>query len=431
MVVKMNSSAPIPIASSNYDLYGVRFDGKSFLYWKNKGSQVDREIMVIFNQNYGNVSLKDGTVVLSLAGLENYTDLCNAVKIFKEEILKNKSVSVQFVIGNEQERQVAEALGKKLGMPYQIRNINQKMEQKLEEMKQSTQELEALGSKTIRTNDQGQVKKYMVEGNHVYENNGSLSLEELKKIKLAELMNDSVEMQKIVGMSKTELDQYLTRLVTAGRTAYRLESSREQVSHDKRGQIAKEEAQREDGKVNSELGIVQNNPSSSNSFSAVEKNHDEIQVVHPGIVHSEISSNGMVQSNSSTSSIDSDYNKDVQLEDEEEQQRNVEQEYFIDEEYNIYMKDGQMVGRVGQNGYMPNYQDNTLLKDGQVVGVIGDYKSMNHTKDNVYVKPAVRTLTKPGLEPTKKAGFISFPVILFIFSALLLVGSAVLLFVMD
>lgn len=418
---------------SIYDLHRVYFDNdnKRFLYWRNKGSQADREIMVVFNQNYGNVSLKDGMVVLSLDRLSNYNDLYSAMKIFTEEILKNKSVSIQFVIGNEQERQVAEALGKEFRIPYQIRNINQKVEQKLEEMKQPNQELESVGSKTIRTNDQGQIKKYMVEGDTVYENNDSLSLEELKQKKLAELMNDSVEMQKIVGMSKGELDQYLTRLVTVGRTAYRLESSSDQVSYDQRGQVAKEEAQREDGKVNSQLGIVQNNPSNSNSFSAVEKNSDEFQVVHPGIVHSSISSTGTVQSSASSSSVGFDYDKDVQLEDEDEQQRSVEQEYFLDEEYNIYMKDGQLVGRVGQNGYMPNYQDNTLLKDGKVIGVIGDYKSINYARDNVYVKPAVRTLTKPGLEPTKKAGFISFPVILFIFSALLLIGSAVLLFVID
>lgn len=431
MVVRMGYSV-VPINTNNqYEVYGVSFENKKFMYWKNKSSQLDKEVMVIFNQSYGNVSVVDGMVILSLAGLSNYADIRNAMMIFKQGILKNQSVQVQFVVGNENEQKIAESLGREIGGNYTIRNVNKRVQAVEEKLEMSrSNELSASGSQNISV-ERGGIQNYTIQGNHVYDNNDTLSIEEQKRLKLEEWKKDPVKWQQISGLSEQALEEALMQAVTIGKKEHRLEGASEQVSQNRVGQAAIDRAGQEDGRVNAELGIVQNNVANSNQFSAVEQRGDGVQIVNPSVTSSQISSNGTITSSGTSSSVDSSYvGQDIQLTTQEEQQREVEKEFYIDDEYNIYGVNGQLVGRVGQDGYMPNYNDNTLLKDGQVIGVIGDYKNMGRGNSNVYVKPQVRTLKKPGIQEDR-AAFVSFPVILFVLSAMLLIVSGILLFIVD
>ena len=79
------------------------------------------------------------------------------------------------------------------------------------------------------------------------------------------------------------------------------------------------------------------------------------------------------------------------------------------------------------NGYELDYDKNCIIKYGNFEGYIGDYKDMGKGNVNVYEKPKVRTLEKQD----KSSGMVSFPVIVFILSALLLIGSVILLFLVD
>jgi len=226
----------------------------------------------------------------------------------------------------------------------------------------------------------------------------------------------------------------LTDAVTNNLTPHPLESSREQMANDQVGEVAMKKAEQEDGLVNTELGIVQNHVSSENQYSAVERNGEDVRVVNPNVIASQVSTQGVDNSVGMERGYDNMNNaSSVEKEEHDIQQREVEKVFYIDEEYNLYDDKGNKIGRIGEDGYMPNYQDNTIMKDGQVVGYIGDFKEMGRSSQSMTYKPNVRTLKKPERNFSssgKDRGFVSLPVIVFIISALLLIASAVLLFVL-
>ena len=121
---------------------------------------------------------------------------------------------------------------------------------------------------------------------------------------------------------------------------------------------------------------------------------------------------------------------------------NVEQIFYVDANGNILNSDGNVVGRLGDGVHKINSDDNSLLNENQKIGYIGDYKNMisggnslGKGKVLTYKNPNAGTSLMPEeghvAPPLNRAAFISFPVIIFILSALMLVGSVILLFVLD
>ena len=244
---------------------------------------------------------------------------------------------------------------------------------------------------------------------------------------LREWLRDPAKSEALCKMSVDERDQWLTRTVLEGRKEYRLESANEVVVTGKASEIAVNKASGEDGLVNTELGIVQNGVYNSIKYSMVEEDSENIRVVNSSIKNSQISADG-VSSSVSTGTYLGEYT-DTTLHDKGGQTRNIgNQVFYISSEAQIYDSNNQVVGILGQ-GYSVDYNDNTLLKDGNKIGSIGDYKDMGREQSNVYEKPKVRTLEKK--EQEKSAAFVSLPVIIFILSALLLIISSVLLFIVD
>lgn len=428
----------IPLRGNNQiDINGVRFNGKSFMFWKNKRTQDINEVIVVFNdKNSGNLELRDGVAILSLRGLTNYQDLKNAMMIFLQ-IMKNNQINVQlhFLVENENQRQIAEALGKEIGLSYAVQDVDQNREQEVakmeEQLKKNTDSsLNVNGNHMIEKNDNGILKKITVHNGNVYENNGLLDSEEEKISLLREWMKDSFKAQELMKMSEAERNEMLTQAVLDNKKQYRLENVDKQSANDKVGEVAMNVANAENGLMNAELGIVQHTDSRANQYSAVEKNGDDVQVISPNVTQTHVSSNNGLLSNNTVSGVSAfRYYNDIGLEKKEEFDREVsEQVFYIDEVGNILDNSGEAVGKVNYDGYRVNSEDNSLLRYDNFVGYIGNYKDMGKSisKDRAKVKRLVKSE-----ENEKSAAFVSFPVVMFILSALLLIGSVLLLFVLD
>lgn len=404
----------VPLKGHNqYDLNGVRFDGKSFMFWKKKNVQAIKQVVVIFNKNYENIQINDDMMVLSLKTLNDYQDLYNAMMIF-EQILKSNQMEVkfQFIVENENQEKMAEALGNRCRISFVVYNVN----------KSRDKNLQASGSKTVEVGD----KKVTVNDNKAFINSGTLSIEEEKHILLQEWQKDPLMSSKLINMSPVEIDKMLTEAVTSNLKAYRMESANEQLGTNKVGNIAINKASGEDGLVNSELGLVENNVYNPNKYSVVSEKGEGLQVANASVESTTINSGGVtgdiIGNNDVQKYVDSN------LEKKEESKKEVMMEFYLDDDYNIYDKDGNLIGKIGQAGYIIDYNDNTLVKNGQKLGYLSDYNDLGKSS-NVYSKPNVKTLKK---EPENKSfGFVSLPVIMFVLSALLLIGSVVLLFVLE
>ena len=422
----MTNYEVVPLrGQEQFDLNGVRFNGKRFLFWKKKSTDRVKQIIVIFDRKYENVQVHDGVMVVSFNGLTNYRDLRDAIMVFLQIVQESKSVQFQFVVDNENQRQVADALGKEFGILYEVHLVNKKKKDNIDNVEQKLQDNQALtasGSKMIDTGS----KKITVNDNKAYVNQGLLSIEEQKYLLLEEWKKDAVMMRKLADLSEAEIDRMLIDSVTHNLTTHHLESAREQSANDRVGEVAMNKAIQEDGLVNANLGIVQNNVSNSNQYSSVSKQGDRLQVVNPNVVSSEIHSGGV------TGSVSGDGNyqeyQDSSLTEKTEQSRESLAEFYLDEEYYIYNNQGVVIGKIGQDGYNINYNDNTLVRNGHTVGFIGDYKDMGKSTSKSNVRKKV---LEKNNDSNKSPAFVRLPVIMFILSFLLLIGSLVLLFVLD
>jgi len=433
-VIDVNNQVRKLEGQGTFDVYVAKTDGGSeFSYWKKNTTQTVKEVVVVFDNRNANVQLQDGMAILSLNGINNLQEMYRAIRIFMANVNRdNVNVRFHFVVENDKQRQEAEALGYNLRVAYEVVNVgrrNNNMVNDLEDKLKNEQNVTASGAKTIEVQKDTGIEKITVSDNKAYVNSGNLSIDREKYLLLQEWKNDPFINSRIRDLDALELDRLLTETVTSNLTTYRMESAREQLANDKVGEVAINKAISEDGLVNAELGIVENNVSNSNQYSAVEKRGENVQVVNASVTSSSINSGGI--SNNVISSNDGYEYVDSSVEEREEQTREVLNEFYIDEEYNVYNSDGIVMGKIGQDGLSIDYNNNTLMKNGQSMGYVGDYKDMG--KSNNRSKPNVRTLKKPPVKDTqnKSAAFVSFPVIMFILSGLLLIGSVVLLFVLD
>jgi hypothetical protein len=243
-------------------------------------------------------------------------------------------------------------------------------------------------------------------------------------------MQDPVKAEKLTRMSENARNDLLTRTVLAGRKQHRLENASQQLASDKAGEAAISVAKQDGGLVNTELNIVQHTDSRLNQYSAVERSGDNVQVVNPSVINAQISTGGLSGGSIAGGSGDLFHNyEEPTMEGKEIQQREVEsQVFYIDENNYLLDSNGQVIEKLGNGVYGIDYDTNSITKNGKIAGSIGDYKDMG--KADTYNKSNVRVLRKLP-DDNKSAAFISFPVIMFVLSTLLLIGSVLLLFVLD
>lgn len=418
-----------------FDVYAVNMvSGSKFGYWKKNTTEIVRNAVVVFDNTNANIQFQEGTALLSLGGLNNLQEMSQAIRIFMANINReNVNIHFLFIVQDEKERQEVEMVASNLGVSYEFKVLNKLEDKKMAEVEEKLkieQDITASGAKTIEVQRDTGIEKITISDNKAYVNSGNLSIEREKYLLLQEWKKDPLMMSRISNLDTVALDRLLTEYVTMNLTAHRMESAREQTANDKVGEVAMNKASNEDGLVNANLGIVENNVSNVNQYSAVEQRGENVQIVNTNVTSSNINSGGV---SSSTSSGDEGYKYvEPNMVENSEQSRDVGQEFYIDDEYNVYNSEGAVIGRIGQEGLLIDYTNNTLVKNGQTMGYVGDYNDMGKGNQNNKNKQNVRTLKKPQENSQyKSAAFVSLPVIMFVLSAMLLIGSIILLFVLD
>lgn len=379
--------------------------------------------------------LNNRNVYINATGVMDFNLISAAIsreyrKKMGEETPVTVSNKIIFLVPNDEFYGICSEMANRLGIMYyetefisEYKSKNDKSQnmdnvKKVETELKNDRNITASGSETIEVQKGVDIEKITISGNKAYVNSGLLSIDEQKFSLLQEWKKDPYMSSKLASLSPEEIDKMLMESVTKNLTSYRMESSREQNAYDEASEVAKDKAASEDGLYNSELRIVRNNASNSNKYSSVKESDGETQVVNPNVSSSTINSSGI--SNDYVGGVEANVmNEDIQS-------RENLGEYYLDEEYNIYDSDGNVLGKVGQNGVWIDYNTNTLVVNGKLVGYVGDYKNMG--KSNEKDKRNVRTKKK---EENKSAAFVSFPIIMFVLSAMLLIGSMILLFVLE
>lgn len=349
---------------------------------------------------------------------------------FEEKKGKNINSKIIFLIPSNDFKYRCEEIANALNIDYEIKFISKyisenEKSQKLNNVKKVETELmndkniTASGSENIEVQKDTGIQKITISDNKAYVNSEALSIDRQKYLLLQEWKKDPYISSKLVGLSSEEIDRMLMESVTMNLTSYRMESSREQNAYDKVGEVAKNKSSMEDGLYNSELRIVRNNVSNENKYSTVEESNGKTQIINHNVSSSIINSGGVINNFGGRTEEDI-INKDMQA-------RGDLGEYYLDEQYNIYNSEGNVIGRVGQNGIWVDSSTNTLVMNGRLVGYVGDYKDMGKSSDSLN-KNNVRVKKK---DENKSVAFVSLPGIMFILSAMLLVGSVILLFVLE
>lgn len=371
--------------------------------------------------------INDGNVYINATGVMDINLINSAIlRAFSKKNKENIMVSneIIFLIPSVEFMDRCQEIMTALNIRGRIEFMElreQKEVNKVEDNLKKSNDITASGSKTIEISKNTGIEKVTISDRKAYVNSGSLSIDEQKFVLLQEWKKDPYMNRYLATLSSEEIDRKLMENVTKNLTSYRLESSREQLASDKVGKVAMDKATNEDGLVNAELGIVENNVSNSNQYSTVEQNGENVYVVNPNVTSATINSGGV--SNNSNSNYS---NWDANIVVNDEQEREILNEFYLDENYNVYDNSGTVIGKIGQNGLIIDYNNNTLMMNGKMMGNIGDYKDMG--KGKTVEKKNTRVLKK---DENKSVGFVSLPVVMFVLSAMLLIGSVILLFVLE
>ncbi len=402
------------------------------IYKFNQNDTVINKIIITFDQNmYKSEKAKEGEVYLTF---KNENELLNLISIFFQYISKQKKISqnVKFVFmirenNKELEIKNVQMLVNTIGLKnYELHELTKQPElfNQLENQKTNEQVIEE--QQKLVTNETTQISKqdmnnetknYVKVDNQIYDDNDYLNINEKKQILLQEWLNDPIKKAAIINLSKEELDKELTRVVTLNQKQYNLSSPHNDTTTTKVASTSNEIAKTNDGKVNEELGIIENSATISNQFTVVEeKRNNDIQVVSPTVTNQTINgtvsneTSSITNSNTGTSNSNlGDYNMNTTS--DEIESRELETIYYIDDSNNIYNSKGENIGSLGpQSGYYID-MNNNLVKDNQVLGTIENLRDMKEQKEKSNVKKRVY----------KPDGYISFMLISIVLSLIFLV----------
>ena len=401
-----------------YNLKGITLiNGKKSVFWSNKNAKTIGEVVVIFNNKQA-IPINNNQICISLNGIEDIQTQKEMLKAFCEQLkvmgIDPRTIRFKFIVADKKVKEQADELISSLGINGSVLNFGDvnknvdeenidkdkaaKVEKKIEDKFNNNREITGsnAGITNVTKYDDGVRKDIVVAENKAFDiSNSSLSMAELMKAKYEELMKDPVMSEKLFNMSDEDAIKYVSDMVLSGNKEYYMEKNDSNIN---RNNMSNSElatlnvANKYGGVSNNELGITSNDSRyTENKISAVETNGDDnVNVVNP-----ESSSVGMNSSNSSSVSSDIDMNSDVSFQEVDEEER---------EESNMKLQDTTTFHPTNRNVY----------------GV-----KKEKTKKRVLSKPH-------GVNSGYgNAAFISLPVIIFIISLLLLIGSGIIWFMIK
>lgn len=131
-----------------------------------------------------------------------------------------------------------------------------------------------------------------------------------------------------------------------------------------------------DDKINTELGIIKNDvkDKESMSYQTISIDGDDVRVagVNPGTISANASSNG-----------NSSYNNGGEVSSYVEEENAKEyNNYYIDDDGNLYDKDGNLLCNMNNSGeYKIDVNDNSVYYNDKKVGMVDDYRSLGTSQE--------------------------------------------------
>lgn len=131
-----------------------------------------------------------------------------------------------------------------------------------------------------------------------------------------------------------------------------------------------------DDKINTELGIIKNDVKDreSMSYQTISIDGDDVRVagVNPGTISANASSNG-----------NSSYNNGGEVSSYVEEENAKEyNNYYIDDDGNLYDKDGNLLCNINSSGeYKIDANDNSVYYNDKKVGVVDDYRTLGTSQE--------------------------------------------------
>ena len=384
------------------------------VYKINENDQISTIIIAINKTNdLKNINIDKGTIVCSVEELEDEKQLLSFISKFFQIIRMtykiNPNPQFNIIVNTKEEeaklKNIAELLNQNNIKCYIIETEEYKQQKQLqsnqvEQIKEEQKEVLATGSKEIvKQGPNGEILKYVESNGKIYDNNFNISIQEQKQQLLDEWSKEPVNSNEIIKKSPETLDAELTKIVTYGQKQYDLNDTNmsNQQTNNEYANIANNISKQEDGKVNTELGIVQNGVNNSREFTVVEQTNNGYNVVTPTTTEQTISSSTGI--NTSTSTSDDGYNIDnnSQLLNDGIDTRDVLNNIYYIDDYTkeIYNSNGELIGTIGSNYYID--MNNHLVKNNEVIGTIENIKDMPMAKTTA----KKRVLEKPN-------GYISF-----------------------
>lgn len=363
-------------------------DEKNILY-RGFFSGVDYEVLVDKNSNIGKIVISS-----SILSHPNYKSLylnCYRRTLTNLTTLKNIAVSLEPT--NELEKERCKELMKTLPLDSEVEIVSKnKKEVNIENY---------LKANMITKNDNGKMVTYFKrnasqnQNEYVLENVSYFALEE----ELEKLFSDG--RMNFEDKSVEEIANMVLDRVSNNKKQYYFESKQQHVAKDDY-EKASMNATNQDDKVNTEIGIIQKDPSErvNNTYQAVERDKGHYTLAHSSV--SEVESQKMEGQSESEQSI-------TEVESREE-----EKVYYIDlVTQDIYDEEYQKIGNM-KEGYQINFDNNHLMKNGKEIGSIGDFSSLENQISNH--KNNVRTLKK---DNEGIVDFQTFFLLIFIMSVLM------------
>lgn len=397
----MDSSYKVKYIDNNrYDLVGVELvNGTSSCYWKNKGDNNINDVIVLMNNSDVNVNNKNIGYIsntqacISLEGINNVDDIRNIIGAFSSELSKmgvniNK-VRFGFVVSNkEDEERVKEVVYELKINFYIIKSDKYRVEEDKKEEVVSDEKL-ALDKNIEASNG---VKYTEVVGkSSLIANLSTLSNSEELRLLYDKYMNEHPDIRRAFNNGTISNDQIIEELQRQliqekNLKEYRLDSASSDIDkNDNVSKVSNMYANRVGGVVNEEIGIVKDGKGS----------------------YKTIDDRGNISNAKVTSSS---YNGNA---------TNTE---VIKPSYGYHFDGGKSNSDVFGDSFAGEYSEDRDQKDERIY-------EMDKPKSKVRV---LKKPERPSYEGgNKSAAFVSLPVIIFIISLVLLVGSGIILFLIK
>ena len=316
---------------------------------------------------------KNNEVLIQLSKDMQEKDILEAIKNSMNEIINrgyNVNKEMLFDINNEEE----------------LQKINEIMDLGFKDIIKTTKGKEYydekfkayLTTKTIQKMDNGRIVNYVIAHEDNINREFVLAGIDVNKMEIAfeEILNDNTKRNMLEGKSPEDIANIVLNYIADrdNLKRYMLEGNSNTVANDLVGSITQNVATQDD-KVNMELGIIKNDvkDKEDKSYQMVSVDGESYSVsgLNPGTISTD--ANGNVYNNNTGVETVSHV---------EEQNEDIAETFYIDDEGNLYDKDGNVMGNINYNSeYQIDVNDNSLYKDGKKIGVIDDYRALGVSQE--------------------------------------------------